>query len=106
LYLTRSELGTLPTPYPLIDGVLDKRTLFSVNDRDRSYKSFLVLDWLACLSTGPPCVGHAANTTQCLYVVGEAAYGLHTRLTAWERYHTVTIPDTHLHIRRAPVNLF
>src|SRR5690606_15916094 len=49
LYLTRSELGTLPTPDPLIQGVLDKRTLFSVTGRDRSYKSFLVLDWLACL---------------------------------------------------------
>lgn len=106
LYLTRSELGTLPTPDPLIDGVLDKRTLFSVTGRDRSYKSFLVLDWLACLATGQPWLGHAAHTTKCLYVVGEGAYGLHTRLTAWEHYHTVTIPDTHLHIRRAPVNLF
>jgi DNA-binding transcriptional ArsR family regulator len=106
LYMVRSQLETLPEPEPWITGVLDKRTLFTITGRDRSYKSFIGLDWLACLATGVPWQGHRVEPAKVLYVAGEGAFGLHERLKAWEAHRAVKIPDDRFHIRRGSVNLF
>jgi predicted transcriptional regulator len=106
LYLTRPGLADLPQPQPLIDGVLDEHTLFALTGRDRSYKSFIVLDWLACLATGRKWLDHEARQTRVLYVVGEGAYGLDERLRAWETAWSTPIPGEWFHVRKAPVNLF
>lgn len=106
LYLTRPGLADLPQPEPLIDGVLDEHTLFALTGRDRSYKSFIVLDWLACLATGRKWLDHEARQTRVLYVVGEGAFGLDERLRAWETAWSTPIPGEWFHVRRAPVNLF
>lgn len=106
LYLPRSGLVDLPRGEPLIDGVLDRHSLFVISGRDQTYKSFLAIDWLACLATGHPWLGHTVERTKVLYIVGEGAWGLNDRVAAWEAAWGEDIEDQWFHIRRAPVNLF
>jgi hypothetical protein len=49
LYLPRSALAALPRGEPLIDGILDRHTLFVVAGRDHTYKK-LPGDLLAVLT--------------------------------------------------------
>jgi AAA domain len=106
LYLPRSALADLPRGEPLIDGVLDRHTLFVIAGRDHTYKSFLVVSWLCSLATGFPWLGRDVERTKVLYVVGEGAWGLHARITAWETAWGEQVDDKWFTVRRAPVNLF
>jgi hypothetical protein len=106
LYLMRPDLADMRRGEPLIDGVLDRHTLAVLAGRDQSYKSFLMLAWLLCLATGTPWEGHEVERTQVLYVVGEGAWGLDARISAWEQHHGIEVPHTWFTVRRAPVNLF
>lgn len=104
LYLTRDDLGAMPEVEPLIDGVIDRHTLFVIAGRDQTYKSFLALDWLCCLATGKSWQGREVEKCGVMYVVGEGAWGLHARVNAWETAHGEKV--NWLTVRRAPVNLF
>lgn len=106
MYLPRSALSALPQAESWIDGVLDKRCLFSITGRGGTYKSFLALAWLACLATGREWLGRSVTQARVLYIIGEGLYGVHSRLAAWEAAWQTQIPDDRFHIRRAPVNLF
>lgn len=106
LYLPRSALANLPRGEPLIDGVIDRHSLFVIAGRDQSYKSFLALDWLCCLATGKPWLGKHVEQCRVLYVVGEGAWGLDGRITAWETAYGKQVEDEWFTVRRAPVNLF
>jgi hypothetical protein len=106
LYLPRSALANLPRGEPLIDGVLDRHTIFVIAGRDQTYKSFLAIDWLACMATGKAWMGHETERTKSLLVLGEGAWGLDSRFSAWEYAWGEKIEDDWLHVRRAPVNLF
>jgi AAA domain len=85
LFLPRSALDDLKRGEPLINGVIDRHTLFVVSGRDDTFKSFLVLDWLCCLTTGKDwLLGCTTPQRQrVLYVVGEGAWGLGARVRAW-----------------------
>ena len=89
---TRDDLANLPTPEPLIDGVLDRRTVALLAGTYGTCKSFLALDWAASLATGCPWQGRTAHPINVLYVAGEGAYGLERRLLSWERARKVRIP--------------
>jgi hypothetical protein len=54
-YLSRAELGDLPRPAPLIEGVLNRHSYAILRGRDGTYKSFLALDWALSLATGRQC---------------------------------------------------
>ncbi|MDQ2826658.1 MAG: helicase RepA family protein [Actinomycetota bacterium] len=94
--LTRSQLADLPSPEPLIEGTINRRTVSFVAGAPGSAKSFLLLSWAAHIATGLPWIGRAVSPGRVLYVVAEGAYGVHDRLTAWEERHDVTIPDDRL----------
>lgn len=106
LYLTRSELDSLPNGEPLIHGAVDRHTVGVVSGRDQTYKSFFLLDMMLCMATGLAWHGHAAERTKVLLVVGEGAYGLGKRVAAWESHHGVRVEDEWFHVRRLPVNLY
>jgi len=106
LYLSVSQLREIPRPVSLIDGVLDGSALFAVLGRSGIYKSFFALDWLCCLATGTPWLGHAVRPVKVLYVTGEGVFELNKRLHAWQIHHNKGIPDDWLTVRTAPVNLF
>ncbi|WP_214370671.1 AAA family ATPase [Pseudonocardia sp. H11422] len=87
--LTRAQLADLPTVDPLIEDTLDRRSMAVLAGYWGTGKSFLALDWACCVATGQPWQGrqvHPAGPQTCrvLYIVGEGAYGVHERITAWE----------------------
>jgi len=83
--LSRAELRNLPTPEPLIDNTLDRRTSALLYGYWGTCKSFLALDWCSCVATGKPWQGRPVQQGKVLYVAAEGAYGLDRRLIAWEK---------------------
>ena len=89
--LDRDDLDNLPTPEPLIEDTLDLGTVAVLGGPWGSGKSFLSLDWGACVATGKPWQGrtiHRADPdyagASVLFIAAEGAYGLAQRLNAWE----------------------
>ena len=48
-------------------------------------KTVFILGLGCSLATGRPWLGRAVRPTRVLFVIGEGAYGLHDRITAWEQ---------------------
>lgn len=103
--LTRGQLAELPLPAPLIAGTIDLRTVALLAGGWGTLKSFIALDWSACVATGKPWQARPVQQGRVLYVSAEGAHGLHARLTAWEESWHRTIPDTALSVVPEPVNL-
>lgn len=91
--LTRSELATLPQPSPLITNTIDQNTLTLLAGHYGTFKSFVALDWCACVATGKPWLGRDVEPGRVVYLAGEGAFGLHERLHSWERAWKQSIPD-------------
>lgn len=112
LYLDADALHTIPRAERLIggvhgaEGIIDRHTLTLLVGRDRSYKSFIALDWACCVASGTPWLGCPAERGRVLYVVGEGAYGMDSRKNAWKATHPGAELAGWLTIRRAPVNLW
>lgn len=83
--LNADELDDLPTPEPLIEGVLNRHSYAILRGRDHTFKSFVALDWALCLATGKAWQGRTVpHRIRVLYIAGEGAYGLAARKRAWE----------------------
>jgi AAA domain len=105
LLLTRSALKNLPDPEPLIDNVLDQGTLAYLYGKWATAKSFIALDWAACVATGSPWQGRETVQRKVLYVLAEGAAGFTGRVEAWEIGWRNSIPDERLCWLPVPVNL-
>jgi hypothetical protein len=105
--LTRSELGALPEPAPLIENTLDRRTVALLAGYWGTLKSFIALDWALSLATGHPWQGRPTITGPVIYVAAEGAYGIHKRVDAWEYAWGggKPTPDDMLRVYPAPLNL-
>jgi hypothetical protein len=104
-YLTRHQLGTLPAPDPLIKGVLPRHAYGILRGRDHSLKSFTALDWACCLATGKSWQDRDVTQTPVLYIAGEGAHGISSRVDAWEYAWGRTVDDNMLTTRRTALNL-
>jgi hypothetical protein len=107
-YLTRTDLEELPEPEWIIPGVLTRYAYAVLRGRDHSYKTFIALSWAASIATGRPWIGKPVKQGRVLYVAGEGANGLSTRLSAWEyAWHDRQRIDEHAFTTRdQAVNLF
>ncbi|CAN5407481.1 hypothetical protein BH09ACT7_BH09ACT7_05000 [soil metagenome] len=103
--LSRSALRGLPDPEPLIGEVLDQGTVALLYGMWGLGKSFIALDWAASVATGRSWQGRTTETRRVLYVAAEGAFGLKTRVDAWERGWKKEIPDGTLDVLDRPVNL-
>jgi hypothetical protein len=105
-FLLADQLDNLPTPEPLIESVLVRNTYGILRGRDRSFKSFVALDWSLCLATGTPWQGKAVERVKVLYVAGEGAHGIGERKRAWETANDLKVDPEWFVVRRAAVNLY
>lgn len=81
----RDALRDLPRPEPLIEDTLDLGTVAMLVGYWGSMKSFLALDWAACISTGRSWQGRKVlKPGSVLYVAAEGAHGINDRLESWE----------------------
>lgn len=105
--LDRAELEHLPQPEPIIDNTLDRRTVALLTGYWGTGKSFLALDWAACIATGKRWQGRAVNedTVSVLYVAAEGASGLHQRLSAWEYAWQQRIQPENFQVYPRPLGL-
>jgi AAA domain len=103
--LTRSALRDLPDPEPLIDNVLDQGTTALLYGKWGTAKTFIALDWAACVATGRAWQDRPTVQRRVLYVVGEGAFGFKGRVDAWEVGWQTQVRDDDLHILPVPVNL-
>jgi AAA domain len=103
--LTRSALRDLPDPEPLIDNVLDQGTTALLYGKWGTLKSFIALDWAACVATGRSWQGRHTEQRRALYVAAEGAYGYKGRIDTWEVGWRTKIHDGTLDILPHPVNL-
>jgi hypothetical protein len=103
--LTRSDLAKLPKPSPLIADTIDLNTLIVLAGTFGTFKSFIVLDWLACIATGKPWQGREVTQGKVLYVAGEGVYGIHDRLHSWEKGWGRRISDEDFFVIRQSMKL-
>lgn len=103
--ITRDDLARLPAPEPLIGDTLDRGTVAVLAGSWGSGKSFLALDWAACVATGRPWQGREIDRQRVLYVAAEGASGLHARLSAWETAWGTTVHPDYLNVLPLAPNL-
>jgi hypothetical protein len=86
--LDSNDLSGIPDAVPLIEGVLDRSTVAVLAGKFGTYKSFLAIDWAACVATGKPWHGHQVpESAPVLYVAAEGASGVKKRRAAWVEVH-------------------
>ena len=82
--LDSEGLDSQPGPEPLIDGIIYRNSLAWLHGKPGSAKSFVALDWAACVAAGLSWQGHATVYGPVLYVIAEGSAGMGPRKRAWE----------------------
>jgi AAA domain len=82
--LDSAALDTIGSPRPVIDGMLYRDSLAWLHGKPGTYKSFIALDWAACVDAGLPWQDHETTCGAVLYLIAEGAAGLLKRVRAWE----------------------
>jgi len=103
--LTRAQLASLPEPEPLIDNVLDKSSVALLYGKWGSGKSFIAMDWAACIATGKAWQGRQVEQQRVLYLAAEGAHGMKIRADSWEAGWQSRIPDEQFTVLRRAINL-
>lgn len=103
--LGRGDLEELPPPEPLIRDTLDLRTVALLAGAPGTTKSFVALDWSACVATGVNWNDREVRAGRVLYIAGEGVHGIGPRLRAWEQERGTTIPHDALRLRPEAVQL-
>lgn len=101
--LTRSQLGSLPKPRPLIQGILNLNSSAWIAGPPGSYKTFLALDYGLHVSTGRTYQGRTVTGGNVLYVAGEGVSGLDQRIGAWEKSTGLDVGFMYFLTRAVPV---
>ena len=94
----------LPSPQPLVTGVLNRDSFAALYGPPGVGKSLLALDLGLCIASGTWWHRHEVCRGPVLYVVSEGATGLGIRTRAWAALNRVRIPDDMTWLTKA-VNL-
>jgi hypothetical protein len=104
--LDRDQLDALPSPSPLIEGVIIEHTYTLLAGRKSTYKSFVAIDWALSIATGLPWQGLETQQRRVLYLAAEGAYGVSQRVDAWEQLHKLDVAADTFTVAPQAVNLF
>ena len=85
--LDDGELEQLRPPTFQVEGLLPERGLVLLFAAPGVGKSFLALDWAACIQTGRSWQDREVRAGQVLYVIGEGESGMPVRMRAWKQHH-------------------
>jgi hypothetical protein len=85
--LDDAGMDRLPEAVPLVAGWLEMDSLARINGPSGHGKSFVVLDFGACISTGTSWHGQRVTQASVCYVVAEGVRGTAKRARAWCRRH-------------------
>lgn len=85
--MTIDDLGNLPAPKWLIQGLFEQDALVMLVGPPGSFKSFLALDWALSLAVGRPWNGRRTAASRVLYALGEGKASLLKRIYAWIEYN-------------------
>ena len=80
-------LAEIPGAVVLVEDYLDMDSLARINGPSGHGKSFVVLDFGACVSAGISWHGYAVTQAEVWYVLGEGARGVVGRAQAWAARH-------------------
>jgi len=89
-FLTLEELGNLPEPKWMIEGLFEQDALVMLVGPPGSFKSFLAIDWALSLATGRPWNGRGIKPSRVLYALGEGKASLLKRIHAWVDYNALS----------------
>jgi hypothetical protein len=92
-------------PAWLIDDLIEAGTLGQVFGASGCGKSFLVMDWAACIATGRAWHGNATAAGAVFYIAGEGFAGFKRRLRAWEIHTGESLSTAPLFFSRQPAAL-
>jgi hypothetical protein len=85
-------------PDYIIDGIMERGTLVSLNGAPGSCKSFTALDLGLCTATGTPWCGRAVSMGAVLVVLGEGHSGYKRRIDAWYKHHGLEMQPDQLYL--------
>lgn len=95
-FVRDDEFENLPPREWLISGILPKEGVALVFGPPACGKSFMVMAWSLCISTGTPWLGREVQSGPVAYVAGEGAFGIGPRIKAWKTFHQFTgLSDVH-----------
>lgn len=89
-FLTIADLGNLPEPRWMIEGLFEQDALVMVVGPPGSFKSFLAIDWALSLAVGRPWNQRATEPSRVLYALGEGKANLLKRIQAWVHHNKLT----------------
>ncbi len=93
-FLDGDAIAEIPSPAPLIDGLLMRDSIAALYGRSASGKSFVAVDWALSVATGSWWYGRAVHPGRVLYIVAEGAAGMRDRLEAWKTHRRVHTAGT------------
>jgi hypothetical protein len=86
-FLTLDELGNLPEPKWMVEGLFEQDALVMLVGPPGSFKSFLAIDWALSLACGRPWNNRAVAPSRVLYALGEGKASLLKRIQAWVHHN-------------------
>ena len=89
-FLTIEDLGNLPEPKWLIEGLFEQDALVMLVGPPGSFKSFLAIDWALSLAVGRPWNGRTTRPSKVIYALGEGKASLLKRIQAWISHNRLT----------------
>lgn len=104
---TRSQLATLPKIGRLVDGVVSTPATVVLVGSYGLGKSVLAHALGCSVATGRPWLSRDVQQHKVLFAVGEGAYGLDARITAWEKSYNrgEKVPDDRVTFLNKPASL-
>ena len=88
-------------PEFLLDGLIETDCLAMLFGDPAAGKSFVALDWAACISTGRAWKGRDTTSGTVIYLAGEGHNGIARRLAAWTRHTGQSLVGSPFHISTA-----